>query len=164
MSVLVLALGVALAVRSATAALGLAKGLAARPSARSAHATCDCSGFCSGQCSLPMPATPPQAMTVYRLTPRNITDLANKDSGDAEGDVFFSLNEYDLPLRCINGSGTEARGCFLDVNDVYMAFEVEVDGRWGPYGHCNPPHENSLIGNFSCRGMGHGPPVRNPHL
>ena len=25
-------------------------------------------------------------------------------------------------------------------------------------GHCNPPHQNSLVGNFSCRGMGHGTP------
>ncbi len=64
-----------------------------------------------------MPATPPANLTVYRLTPQNVTNLKNKDTGDAEGDTFFSLNEYDLPLRCINGSGTDARGCFLDVTE-----------------------------------------------
>ena len=43
----------------------------------------------------------------------------------------------------------------VQVSDIYMAFEVEVDGLYGPYGHCNPPKQNSLVGNFSCRGMGH---------
>lgn len=119
---------------------------------------CDCGGFCSGHCSLPTPAGPPETLTLYRLTPRNITDLVNKDTGNAEGDAFFTLDEYDLPMRCSHGVSTNARGCFLDVDDVYMAFEVQVDGLYGPYGHCNPPHDNSLVGNFSCRGMGHGPP------
>jgi len=32
----------------------------------------------------------------YRLTPRNITDLVNKDTGNAEGDAFFTLDEYRL--------------------------------------------------------------------
>jgi hypothetical protein len=91
-------------------------------------------------------------------------------------------------MRCSQGVSTNARGCFLDVTDIYMAFEVQVDGLYGPYvrfcpsyvpvmtagqahltarslhgcgcwqGHCNPPHQNSLVGNFSCRGMGHGTP------
>jgi hypothetical protein len=43
---------------------------------------CDCEGFCSGQCSLPMNATPPATIDVYRLTPFNITDLVNKNTGD----------------------------------------------------------------------------------
>ena len=125
------------------------------------QATCDCAGFCSGHCSLPTPAAAPETLTLYRLTPRNITDLVNKDTGDAEGDAFFTLDEYDLPMRCSQGASTNARGCFLDVNDIYMAFEVEVDGLYGPYGHCNPPHQNSLVGNFSCRGMGHGGAPQN---
>lgn len=125
------------------------------------QAACDCAGFCSGHCSLPTPAGAPETLTLYRLTPRNITDLVNKDTGDAEGDAFFTLDEYDLPMRCSQGASTNARGCFLDVNDIYMAFEVEVDGLYGPYGHCNPPHQNSLVGNFSCRGMGHGAAPQN---
>ena len=95
---------------------------------------CDCDGFCSGKCSLPTAAGPPATLTLYRLTPRNITDLVNKDTGDAEGDAFFTVNEYDLPMRCSQGVSTNARGCFLDVNDIYMAFEVQVDGLYGPYG------------------------------
>ena len=96
----------------------------------------------------------------FRLTPANVTSLADKDTGDAAGDAFFSIDEYDLPMRCVNGSGTDARGCFLDVTDVYMQFEVAVDGKYGPYGHCNPPKDNSLLGNWSCKGMGagYGPP------
>lgn len=120
--------------------------------------SCDCAGFCAGSCSLPTAADLPSLLTLYRLTPTNVTDLANKDTGDAEGDAFFTLDEYDLPMRCINGSGTQARGCFLDVTDIYMQFEVAVDGKYGPYGHCNPPEQNSLEGNFSCRGMGRGRP------
>ena len=45
-------------------------------------AVCDCEGFCSRQCSLPMNATPPATIDVYRLTPYNITDLVNKNTGD----------------------------------------------------------------------------------
>ena len=35
-------------------------------------------------------------MTVYRITPRNYTGLANMDSGDAAGDVYFGLYEVCL--------------------------------------------------------------------
>ena len=138
----------------------IAAALAAEP----AVPACDCAGFCSGKCSLPTAASAPGDITVYRLTPRNITDLVNKDTGDAAGDAFFTLDEYDLPMRCADGVSTAARGCFLDVSDVYMQFRISVDGLYGPYGHCNPPHENSLAGNFSCRGMGqthHGLPPQN---
>ena len=70
---------------------------------------------------VPTPAGPPATLTLYRLTPSNITDLVNKDTGNAEGDAFFTLDEYDLPMRCSHGVSTNARGCFLDVDDVYMA-------------------------------------------
>ena len=46
-----------------------------------------------------------------------------------QGDAFFVINEYDLPLRCQNGSSSNARGCFLDVDDVVMHFQVDVDGK-----------------------------------
>ena len=77
---------------------------------------CDCDGFCSGHCSLPTAAGPPSTLTLYRLTPTNITDLVNKDTGNAEGDAFFTLDEYDLPMRCAQGVSTNSRGCFLDVS------------------------------------------------
>tara|TARA_B110000902_G_scaffold236127_1_gene282022 strand:- start:506 stop:637 length:132 start_codon:yes stop_codon:yes gene_type:complete len=41
-----------------------------------------------------MNATPASTIEVYRLTPRNIISLTNKDTGDITGDVFFN----DLPL------------------------------------------------------------------
>lgn len=162
-------------------------------------------------------ATPPSTLDLYRLTPNNLTDLVNKDTGDVMGDVFFVLNEYDMPFRCANGSGSNARGCFLDVNDgasrpcsppptplsppllnslpvwisrscfgafvrvlctpknlpattaVIMRFEVEVDGQFGPYLHCNPPSNGrggNIPGPFACalggtRGGGPPPPPRN---
>lgn len=74
------------------------------------------------------------------------------------GDVFFVINEYDLPHRCLNGSSSNARGCFLDVDDVIMHFEVEVAGEYGPYLHCNPPSNGkggNLPGTFSCAPMSH---------
>ena len=74
-----------------------------------------------------MNATPASTIEVYRLTPRNIISLTNKDTGDITGDVFFKINEYDLPLRCLNGSSSaHACGCFLDVNDVAIRFQVEL--------------------------------------
>jgi hypothetical protein len=118
--------------RSSLTRLAAPVDAASAASAVPAPAACDCAGFCAGACSLPTPAEPPSILTVYRLTPTNITDLVNKDTGDAAGDAFFTLDEYDLPMRCINGSGTEARGCFLDVRDIYIEFEVAVDGKYGP--------------------------------
>lgn len=41
-----------------------------------------------------MNATPASTIEVYRLTPRNIISLTNKDTGDITGDVFFNINEY----------------------------------------------------------------------
>jgi hypothetical protein len=86
--------GVLLAVSAITAATVVPAAVVA---AAAAPPACTCAGFCAGKCSLPTPAGPPETLTVFRLTPANVTDLVNKDTGNAEGDAFFTLDEY--PLR-----------------------------------------------------------------
>lgn len=34
------------------------------------------------------------------MTPFNVTDLWNKDSGDAAGDLAFSVDEMAMPMYC----------------------------------------------------------------
>ena len=85
--------GVLLAVSAITAATVVPAAVVAA----AAPPACTCAGFCAGKCSLPTPAGPPETLTVFRLTPANVTDLVNKDTGNAEGDAFFTLDEY--PLR-----------------------------------------------------------------
>jgi hypothetical protein len=43
--------------------------------------------------------SPPINMTVYRVTPVTDTGLiADRDTGDAAGDIFFTLYEAILPV------------------------------------------------------------------
>lgn len=73
---------------------------------------------------------------VYRLTPWNVTDIVNKDTGDPGGDMGFYLGRLHSIWSCtppyIKGS------CFLADNPVIISFDVEMDGNYGPYVRCNP--------------------------
>ena len=42
-------------------------------------------------------------MTVFRMTPVNDTNLLNKDTGDAAGDIAFTLMEMSMPMFCRHG-------------------------------------------------------------
>jgi hypothetical protein len=42
---------------------------------------------------------------VYRLTPLGVTGLADKDSGDPTGDVYFGLEEKITPMHCRKNPG-----------------------------------------------------------
>ena len=42
---------------------------------------------------------------VYRLTPLGGTGLADKDSGDPAGDVYFGLEEKITPMHCRKNPG-----------------------------------------------------------
>lgn len=113
----------------------------------------------------PMPAqapapTPSQAptpinLTVYRITPRNYSGLANMDSGDSAGDVYFGLYEFALPILCateptlINCRNVPILS--IPGFNVYTKTIVEVDPRFATYQGCNP---SSATGLFSCRAFG----------
>ena len=78
---------------------------------------------------------------MYRVTPRNITDLMNKNTGDAAGDIMFALSRVNLPQLC--RADPSYKGCLMNdtSNNIIMALTLEVDGVWGPYFECNlvPP-------------------------
>eukprot|EP01065_Artemidia_motanka_P043694 TRINITY_DN6096_c1_g1_i1.p1 TRINITY_DN6096_c1_g1~~TRINITY_DN6096_c1_g1_i1.p1 ORF type:complete len:418 (+),score=120.14 TRINITY_DN6096_c1_g1_i1:55-1254(+) len=92
-------------------------------------------------------------MTVYRITPRNYSGVANMDTGDAAGDAFFGLLELSAPLVCANGNNPLNTLCAnqpilqIPAFNVYTQFTVEMDDRFGPYAPCNP---DSSTGLFTC--------------
>ena len=98
-----------------------------------------CASFCAGECAFYNASAEtgsPRNLTLYRLTPANVTGLRNKDSGDMVGDVNFFLMRRNLSLGC--DAHPNQWGCFLSGDDVYGQFSVEVDGLYGPYQECNP--------------------------
>ena len=101
------------------------------------------------------PPTPLQ-LSAYRITPRNYTGLANFDSGDAAGDVYFGLYEFALPLICADQP--DLLNCrnipILSIPgfNVYTKSTLEVDPRFGEYQGCNP---SPTTGLFSCQAFGH---------
>ena len=125
-----------------------------------------CEQYCSGRCSLagppvdgaPNPRTR-QNLTVFRMTAANVTGLANKDTGDAAGDMVFNMGERARPLECRHAAapsgsmcgGTGTQSWLLQSSLVYLQFVIEVDGSWGPYQPCNL---NLTIHS----GPGHGQP------
>eukprot|EP00936_MAST-01D_sp_MAST-1D-sp1_P000590 g590.t1 len=115
--------------------------------AASGLSSCDCMSstgapsFCAGTCDFDGSGGGVQNITVYRVTPRNVTDLANKNTGDAAGDIMFALSRVNLPQLC--RADPSYKGCLMNdtSNNIIMALTVEVDGVWGPYFECNllPP-------------------------
>ena len=69
------------------------------PSGLRPSAPCtSCRSFCDMQCSFdgPDPSTRgmKQNVSMFRLTPLVVTGLAEKDSGDPAGDVYFALVRF----------------------------------------------------------------------
>ena len=92
-----------------------------------------CADFCAGRCSFynASKETPtPKNLTLYRLTPRNVTDLVDHDTGDPPGDIGFFLSEKSLHAECLRDPDNIA--CFLAGDNVYGSWIVEVDGKFGP--------------------------------
>lgn len=107
-----------------------------------------CDSFCKGECDFVLPSelpVKPHRMIVYRETPINVTTLPEKDCGDAAGDLGFYLSNHNLAYLCTvfpnstdcKKSNAIERG---SQNNVFIKFEVEVDGQFGPYHMCNPMH------------------------
>ena len=129
----------------------------------------ECDDFCNYKCSFFNESLgehgTPQTMTMYRLTPKNTTGIKNKDTGNAPGDITFFLSKKNLVKQC--AIDPTSFGCFLDGDDLYGRFIVQVDGLWGPYFECNPANVIGAAGRtqwidtreFMC-GQGCLEPVR----
>ena len=85
-------------------------------------------------------------LTLYRITPRNYTGIADLDTGDAAGDVFFGLFEKSAPVVChdwdprLGSSALCGNSPILQIPgfNVYTATKVEADARMGLYAQCQP--------------------------
>ena len=76
-------------------------------------------------------------LTVYRITPFNTSGIRNKNTGDAPGDVGFFLSRKNITQQC--AKDPHSFGCFLDGDNMYGQFTVEVDGQWGPCKRASAP-------------------------
>jgi len=118
-----------------------------------------CEDFCTSKCSFYNASDEtgePTNITVYRLTPNNVTGIQNKNTGNAPGDVSFFLGKKNITQQCAKNPASF--GCFLDGDNIYGKFTVELDGRYGPYFECNP------INVFAARQLRHTAPHRaTPH-
>ena len=80
----------------------------------------------------------PENVTVFRITPANVTGLAQKDTGNAGGDAGFYAGMMLIHLSQCEPPYT-SWGCFLAENPVVTKFTLETDGVYGPYLKCTPP-------------------------
>lgn len=115
-----------------------------------------CEAWCAGECAFAGPADYAtgapnsrlrQNLTLYRMTPSTVTDLDNKNTGDPPGDLVFNMDERAIPMTCRhvpagkNGGpdceGNNTHSWLLEKNLVYLQWEIEMDGRFGPYQECN---------------------------
>jgi len=112
-----------------------------------------CRDFCAGQCVLPGPEFPHtirnagkvQLLNLTRITPREIDTPENKDFGDLPADYSFMLMQKSFSKSCEHDAGgymcANGTGRFLKPNSpdqVFMTWEMKVDGNFGPYSKCNP--------------------------
>jgi hypothetical protein len=98
--------------------------------------SCSCGSFCNGTCAATNFGKPVK-LSVYRLTPYNVTDIADKDTGDAPGDMGFYFERFREQVSCTPAQAN-TDGCFLGYKPVVRRFMLEMDGRWGPFLRCNP--------------------------
>jgi hypothetical protein len=91
------------------------------------------------------------------MTPRNVSGIANKDTGNDAGDLFFTLLSATKASECSKPDPPPWAGCFLNGDNVFIKSKVSVDGNWGIYQECNPskialPAEEENSGSFACCG------------
>lgn len=94
-------------------------------------ANCTCSEFCAGTCKATNNGRPEQ-LTMYRLTPGNVTGVADKDTGGSAGDLGFVFQRLPELARCTEAEAN-TNDCFLGYRPVIRQFFVDVDGKYGPY-------------------------------
>ena len=98
--------------------------------------SCSCASFCNGTCAATN-AGKPEQLTMYRLTPGNVTELQGKDTGGSAGDMGFVFQKLRAFSRCSLAQANTVQ-CFLTLNPVIKQFYVDVDGKYGPFMRCNP--------------------------
>jgi hypothetical protein len=135
-----------------------------------------CDDFCNYRCGFYNASAgetgQPHNITVYRITPANVTGVLNKNTADAPGDVTFVISKKNQTQQCLHDP--QSMGCATDqeIFDLYLEAVVEVDGQWGPYQMCNPADDRDTSNWFcglncirptsqGCPGPSHYQPAKN---
>eukprot|EP01046_Picozoa_sp_COSAG06_P056291 COSAG06_NODE_10605_length_1650_cov_1.457124_2_plen_119_part_00 len=88
-----------------------------------------CERFCAAECAFNNDTAGdtglPGMITVYRLTPWNVTGIDNKNTGDPPGDIMFYLMNKGITTD-------QGHSSFLRVHDIFGQFQVLFDGAYGP--------------------------------
>jgi len=122
-----------------------------------AGSNCTCATFCNNSCSIFPNA--PKNLTLYRMTPFGVLDVANKNTGDSHGDTSFVLSKKTNAYTCrqdpssfqCNGLA-QFTGDDPNSTDLIIKLQVELDGKWGPYLPCNPLNvSNEDKGPWACK-------------
>jgi hypothetical protein len=121
-----------------------------------------CSKFCAGDCAFLNVSAgdtgKPETITLYRVTPWNITGITNKNTGDPAGDITF----YFTNKMKSSYSRPSSHHDFLAGPNIVGQFKVQVDGQWAPYKQCNPigsiADPAKPDGNFVCEHNCMSPP------
>eukprot|EP00929_Paragymnodinium_shiwhaense_P112458 TRINITY_DN80714_c0_g1_i1.p1 TRINITY_DN80714_c0_g1~~TRINITY_DN80714_c0_g1_i1.p1 ORF type:complete len:384 (+),score=62.56 TRINITY_DN80714_c0_g1_i1:28-1152(+) len=97
-------------------------------------------------------------VTTYHLNPMSAGALpVNMDTGDAEGDLYFYLGEFLLPLECANISqaGRAHFDCDnperRDPDRVVTRVDLEIDARTTGYSACNLCNGTDPFSGKSCK-------------
>lgn len=100
-------------------------------------------------------------ITVYRITPANVTGLENKNTGDSIGDINFFLMRKNMTMEC--AADPNGWGCFLDGNNVYVSRQPHAEA--SVVTHCSPPRAAGLHSldraSSSLKWMGYGGLTKN---
>eukprot|EP00037_Helgoeca_nana_P009992 m.87625 g.87625 ORF g.87625 m.87625 type:complete len:350 (+) comp19942_c0_seq4:5092-6141(+) len=97
---------------------------------------CTCAQFCNSTCAATNVGSP-ETVIMYRLTPLNVTELAEKDTGDAAGDLGFLLMTLQKLVTCTPEQANTDE-CFLAFEPTIRQYFVETNGKYGPFMRCNP--------------------------
>eukprot|EP00041_Stephanoeca_diplocostata_P003823 m.38482 g.38482 ORF g.38482 m.38482 type:complete len:386 (-) comp14630_c0_seq1:217-1374(-) len=133
-----------------------------------AGSNCTCETFCNYECAIN--ATQPANLTLYRMTPKGVLGMDNKNTGDAHGDTSFVLSHRLTAYECREDPNSffcsnlaQFEGDDKNSTDLIESLTIEVDGQWGPYLYCNPDNISDPLGSWSCKvditpGGNAGPP------
>ena len=85
-----------------------------------------CADFCEGKCGFYNTSWgetgKPINITLYRVTPHNVTGIVNKNSADAPGDITFVIANKNLTQQCLHDP--TGQGCATDVEQKAMLYQA----------------------------------------
>lgn len=94
-------------------------------------------------------------LTLYHVHPRSVGAVpVDMDLGDVDGDLFFYLGEFLLPIECSTKAFFSEFDCTnferVDPNLIISEVMLEVDSRWTNYSACNYCNGTDPFSGKSC--------------